>query len=143
MNTLQIEADLAKLYEYNSLPDAESKKYRTLYRKNIPDFLSESGDNKTLYTLKGTPVCNGYDKIVVGDYGAFVEFSSEQRASTFVIKQGEEYRVTDKKYRDHVKYVWKTIRDDSNVKIYQQKKTVSYADYVPGKYYVSVHEVTI
>lgn len=34
-----------------------------------------------------------------------------------------------------------TIDDKSNIKIYFQKKKVLYADYIPRKFYVSVHEV--
>jgi len=35
------------------------------------------------------------------------------------------------------------IDDNSQVKIYKQKRKVRYADYLPKKYYVSVHEVLI
>ena len=40
-----------------------------------------------------------------------------------------------------MKYVWLTVNDRSGIKIYHQKRGVSYADYKPNKYYVSVHEV--
>ena len=40
-----------------------------------------------------------------------------------------------------VKYLWLTIKDNSCIKIYYQKKSVDYADYKPGMLYVSVHEV--
>jgi len=36
-----------------------------------------------------------------------------------------------------------TINDDSDIKIYHQMRTVAYADYLPDKYYVSVHEVLV
>ena len=38
-----------------------------------------------------------------------------------------------------MKYNWLTI-EGSDLKIYQQKRSVSYADYRPGKYYISPHE---
>lgn len=141
MNTLKIEATLAKKYGYAKLAPDLSRKYRDFFTENIPDFLDINGSNKQLTTINGTPICNGYDRIVVGDYGAFVEFSKKAIASDFVIQPGQEYRVNDEKYKRNVKYIWLTIRDGSGVKIYQQKRKVTYADYKARKYYVSVHEV--
>ena len=143
INTLKIEALLAQKYGYRPLPDDLSGKYRNFFTENIPDFLNIYGDTKTLYTLKHTPVCNGYDRIVVGDYGAFIEFSEDAIASDFVIENGQEYRVNDKKYSKSVKYVWLTTKDGSHIKIYLQKRKVTYADYRPHKYYIRVHEVTL
>lgn len=141
MNTLKIEDALAKKYRYKPLSKELSEKYRELFNDNIPSFLDTSGSSATLYTVSGTQICNGYDRIVIGDYGAFVEFSQEHIASDFVIRKGQEYRVSDDRYKNNVKYIWLTIDDGSDVKIYFQKRTVSYADYKPNKYYVSVHEV--
>ena len=142
MNTLKIEAELAKKYGYKPLTEELSDEFRKLYSENIPSFLDVSGSTSTLYTLNGTKICNGYDRIVIGDYGAFIEFSQENVASKFFIKKGQEYRVNDEKYKNNVKYIWLTINDKSDIKIYYQKKRVSYADYKPNKYYVSVHEVS-
>jgi len=141
MNTLRIESRLAEKYEYKPLPDDLSKKYRQFFRENIPDWLTESGADTPLYTNKGTLVCIGYDRIVVGDYGAFIEFDDDKIPAQFVIAPGQEYRVSDERYSKHVKYIWLTIKDGSNIKVYLQKKCVTYADYRAGKYYVSVHEV--
>lgn len=142
MNTLKIEATLANKYGYRPLTKDLSEKYRNFFCENIPEFLSISGATKPLYTLKGTQICNGYDRIVVGDYGAFIEFSEYQISSSFVIQKGQEYRVNDEKYKKNVKYIWLTIDDGSNIKIYFQKRKVTYADYKPKKYYVSVHEIS-
>lgn len=143
MNTLKTEAALAKKYKYKSLPRDLSGKYRDFFTENIPNFLFASGSKDTLYTLSGTPICNGYDRIVVGDYGAFIEFSQSDFSDSFIIQPGQEYRIDDERYSKNVKYIWLTINDGSDIKIYFQKKGVAYADYRPGKYYVSVHEVTI
>lgn len=140
MNTLFIEKNLAAQHKYKKLPDVLSAKYRKIFLENIPEFLSIKGDNKRLYSLSGTPICNNYDKIVVGDYGAFIEFS--EPASKFIVKQGQEYRFDTERY-SNIKYYWYTTNDDSDIKIYLQRKSVTYADYKPGKYYVSVHEVTL
>ena len=76
-----------------------------------------------LCTKTGTVVCNGYTRIVVGDYGAFIEFDKEQaNFDKYIIAPGQEYRVNDPKYSKNVKYIWMTIADGSNIKIYKQKK---------------------
>ena len=141
LNTLKIEAALAEKYKYKPLSKKLSEKFRNLFNENIPSFLNVSGSATPLYTLNGTQICNGYDRIVIGDYGAFIEFSQEHIASNFAVKKGQEYRINDEKYKNNVKYIWLTINDKSDIKIYFQKKKVLYADYKPKKYYVSVHEV--
>lgn len=142
MNTLKVEALLAQKYKYKPLSKDLSQKYRQYFRENIPNFLSESGGKETLFTLNDSPICDGYDRIVIGDYGAFIEFSSIPYLN-FAIKQGQEYRVFDERYSKNCKYIWLTIEDGSDIKIYKQKKTVAYADYKPDKFYVSVHEVKV
>lgn len=92
-------------------------------------------------TSMGSLICGSYRRIVIGDYGAFIEFDSPYYDSSFVIAPGQEYRVSDERYSKNVKYIWLTINDGSRIKIYYQKKGVTYADYIPGMYYVSVHEV--
>ena len=52
-------------------------------------------------------------------------------------------KTTDPKYLKNVKYVWMTIADGSNIKIYKQKKRVAYADYKSGFYYISPHECIV
>lgn len=142
MNTLGIEAKLAQRYGYSPLPKDLSKKYREYFKNNIPSCLLGSTD-KELQTSKGTTVSNGFVRIVVGDYGAFIEFNKEQaNAKAYVVAPGQEYRINNPRY-SNVKYHWYTIDDGSNVKIYYQKRKVSYADYKPGMYYVSVHEVIL
>ena len=143
MNTLRIEALLADKYGYLPLPPDLSEKYRQFFKDNTPEFLRFEGDSKGLYTKSGSLICNQYDRIVVGDYGAFIEFSEENIGDEFIIQPGQEYRVNDKKYSKNVKYIWLTIDDNSHIKIYKQKRKVRYADYLPKKYYVSVHEVLI
>lgn len=136
MNPLRFESALAKAHKYKKLPKELSDKLRAIYQSNIPIFLNINGDG-ALYSKNGYLICEHYDRIVVGDYGAFVEFSVAP--VEFVTKRGQEYR-RDPKY-SNVKYYWLTLPKDNSVKIYLQKKEVTYADYKPEKYYVSVHEV--
>lgn len=140
MNTLFIEAKLAEKYKYKKLPDDLSEKYRQYFKENIPNGLFLDGGG-ALQTSRGSVICNSYRRIVIGDYGAFIEFEPPYDDSSFVIAPGQEYRVNDERYSKNVKYIWLTINDGSKVKIYYQKRGVTYADYLPGMYYVSVHEV--
>ena len=144
MNTLNIEAKLAQKYRYKPLPKDLSEKYRQFYIDNLPDCFILDGSDTALCTKTGTVVCNGYNRIVVGDYGAFVEFDKEQaNLDKYIIAPGQEYRVNDPKYSKNVKYIWMTIADESNIKIYKQKKKVAYADYRSGMFYISPHECII
>ena len=145
MDTRRVEMLLAKKYGYKPLDKELSLKYRGYFEENIPGGLCLNGDNRPLYTEKETKICNGYRRIVVGDYGAFVEFDDENTAGCwpFIIKPGQEYRIDNPKYSKNIKYIWRTVDDGSGIKIYEQKRTVSYADYIPGMYYVSVHEVRL
>ena len=141
MDTRSIEAVLATKYGYQKLSPELSEKYRNYFNENTPDFLKETCV-QPLYTSKLTLLCTSFDRIVIGDYGAFVEFSPNQANSNmFIIAPGQEYRINDPRYSKNCKYEWYTMNDRSNIKIYKQKRTVAYADYKPGKYYVSVHEV--
>lgn len=87
-------------------------------------------------------ISNSYDRIVIGDYGAFIEIDKKDMIKENIkIKEGEEYRIYDTRYSNNVKYFWYTTKDNSNIKIYYQRRKVNYADYKIDKYYVSVHEV--
>lgn len=144
MNTLHIEEKLAQKYKYKPLSKDLSEKYRRFYIDNIPNGFMLNGSSNTLYTKNGTSICNGYTRIVVGDYGAFVEFDEVQANSQrYIIAPGQEYRVNDPRYSKNVKYIWMTITDGSNIKIYKQKREVAYADYKSGFYYISPHECVI
>lgn len=140
MNTLKIEEKLAAKYKYKKLPDDLSEKYRNFWKENIPNFLSVSGDRIPLYTVYGSPICEWYDRIVIGDYGAFIEFPKSAICNDFEVAKGQEYRIYDERYSSRVKYHWLTISDGSDIKIYKQIRGVTYADYQPNKFYISVHE---
>lgn len=137
---LRLQEDLAEEYKYKPLSPELSAKYRAIYEDNIPENLPLTGSQISIYTADGDLICSGYDRIVIGDYGAFIEYSENQaNVDAYEIEPGQEYRVRDPRYMYNVKYNWLTI-PGSDIKIYQQKKTVKYADYKVGKYYISPHE---
>lgn len=140
MDTRWIEEKLSFQYEYRKLPNEKSSHFRDLFYRNIPEFLIHHEFPCPLYTMCGTLICNDFDRIVVGDYGAFVEFSEPSEKELFITQPGQEYREKEP-YRNNVKYLWLTVDDGCAIKIYKQLRGVTYADYKPGKYYVSVHDV--
>ena len=141
---LRFQEALAKEYKYKPVPLSLFREdVRDKYQENLPLWcLDKSNYNASLYSADGTLICNGFDRIVIGDYGAFIEIPPEKICQESIIcKKGQEYRIEDERYANNVKYLWLTTNDSSNCKIYLQKKTVDYADYRPDMYYISPYEV--
>lgn len=139
---LKYQEQLADEYKYKPIPRTFFKDVRAEVEEALPEWCNMSGDTTKLETRSGTVIASGYNRIVIGDYGAFVEFSRAQaNARHLKIKEGQSYRIEDPRYAEHVKYLWLTADDDSDVKVYDQKRSVEYADYKPGMLYVSVYEV--
>lgn len=111
----------------------------------MPSFLKIDGDKTcNLYTLDNTLISTGYNRIVIGDYGAFIEFDKAQIITdNMKVKEGQGDRINDPIYNQHIKYYWLTTRDSSDIKIYYQKRTVTYADYLSEMFYVSPYEIKI
>lgn len=135
--------DIVKKYHYRKLPKQLSELSQDLYLRTLPEWCQLNGDSSaTLITSSGIVVCNGYKRIVVGDYGAFIEFTREQAVKhNICCAKGERYRFSDPSYSDKVKYYHYTTKDESDVKIYFQQKTVTYADYLPNNLYICPFEV--
>ena len=139
---LRYQEQLAREYKYKPIPRTFFCDVRAEFQKALPEWCNVSGDTISLETADGTVITNGYNRIVIGDYGAFVEFSRVQACMRRLeIKEGQMYRAKDHRYAEHVKYLWLTADDGSDVKVYDQKRPVEYADYKPGMLYVSVYEV--
>ena len=140
----RFQEELAEKYGYKKLSAKLSQDVRNRYWRNLPEELKLGGDSKPLYTLVGTKIAEGYERIVIGDYGAFIEISESQIVKENIeLQKGQEYRYTDARYRRNAKYYWLTAKDGSGVKIYLQKKTVSYASYQVGWFYVSQFAVSL
>lgn len=131
-------------FDYKKLPKELSKKSRSIYLKYLPKNFNINGDSKKLlYDSNGILITKGYDKIVIGDYGAYIEINEYQiQRKNIKIKDGESYRLFDPKYRKNIKYHWYTSISDSDIKIYYQVRKVTYADYIPGRYYISPYELS-
>lgn len=95
--------------------------------------LSIDGDEVTkLSTRSGAHVATGYTRIVIGDRGPYVEFEDRHLNTSEFCHCSEA----------HYYYIeLRTLIDD--VKTYAQLRRVDYADYVPGRYYISPFELYV
>jgi len=100
-------------------------------------FPSPASTGLHVTNLAGTPLALGYTRVVIGDYGAFVEFSPEQMHMQNLRPRwkGAPARPT--------KYLWLVTADACQTKVYLQQATVAYADYRVGMYYVAPCDVRI
>lgn len=141
---LLFQEHLAKEYGYQPIePNLFLGDVRQKYIDALPAWCKREGEpHRELFSEKETCIANGYNRIVVGDYGAFIEIRPDQiNQEKLRLAPGEEYRVYDERYAAHVKYHWYTTIVPAQIKLYYQQKKVNYADYVPGMWYVSVYEV--
>ena len=125
---------------YKPFPKEQSDLLRELYEAQL-DLPVICSDNVKIYIKDSSPrilLATGYTRVVIGDYGAYIEINPEQ-INLDVIK----YKWPGKPPRP-VKYLWMIPKNSKyNTKIYFQQARVSYADYKPNMYYVSPNEVDL
>ncbi len=120
---------------YAPLSPEESAIIRAEYLKQLR--LPVEGDPRAeFFTLAGTHIATGYRGVVIGDYGAYIEFSPEQ-----INHRAIEPRFPGEPSRP-VKYIWMQSKDSARAKVYEQRAPVAYADYLAGMYYISPLELT-
>ena len=127
---------------YKQFSFEESSVLRKLYADHIINFAQEIIEQMLLFTNNGTQISvtnqNGNvvkaNRIVIGDYGAYVEFEqcAINRSLLIPIFKNPPSRP--------VKYIGYIIKG-TNVKVYDQQNIVSYADYKPGKMYISITDL--
>ena len=101
---LEYQEQLARKHKYKPIPRTFFCDVRAEFQKALPEWCNISGDTTPLETTDGTIIANGYNRIVIGDYGAFVEFSRVQAyMRRLKIKEGQVYRIEDPRYAEHVK----------------------------------------
>lgn len=97
--------------------------------------LKSSFDLK-FYTKSGLLISIGYDRLVIGQRGPYVEFSSLIKENIHIPKE-QYYRLKS----SFVYYDEYRTNDVCNVKVYFQKKIVKYADYKLNKWYISPYDL--
>ena len=117
-------------YFYKPLDRRRSRVIRQWYTEQLPSWCQCEGGAETLST-SGVVVANGYTRVVIGDYGAFVEFTLDQAS--------EETKAAAARSTGGRKYNWLTV---GHAKVYYQLATVAYADYKPNHLYIDPSLVT-
>ncbi len=109
-------------------------------RFNIPLSGSKNKNEFEFYTIKNALlIAKGYERIVVGERGPYLEFTDVQiLKKNIYIPAGKEYRLHDP---DEIYYYVELRTNVDFIKIYFQKKVVSYADYKIGMYYISPYDL--
>lgn len=137
--------DNLKINRYVPLSKANSQKIRDYYRKQLKnkgftDNEIDYGKGSPIYLKNGQKLADMYDRIVIGDYGPYIEISKDDMVYNLRVKSGEEWRtkfpdIQAKKRYYPLKYVW--YETDTFDKVYYQVGEVRYADYQKHKYYIS------
>ena len=86
------------------------------------------------------PITTGFNRVVHGERGSYVEFETEHLIKENVsIPNNQKWRTTSKWHKKVYYYEYRT--NDDSIMLYFQRKTVSYADYIVGKWYVSLEDI--
>ena len=87
-----------------------------------------------IYLKNGQLFAKEFVRVVHGGRGDYVEFAENQIIPELLSKFGNtDLNNTDTEYY----YYWLFPKNNADVKVYKQLKTVKYADYKIGMYYVS------
>lgn len=125
--------ELVEKYKYRPLPKKVSEEARALYNANLNGF-----EIKRTTNIQGVPFCTRYNRVVVGDYGAYLEIEEKDLIQALTIPEKQKWRYNEEyvKSKDlSLKYYW---LEYEGIKVYHQIAKVKYADYKPNKFYVSV-----
>ena len=129
--------NLINKYNYHKLPEDTSKYSRNLYSKYMKLLgYDVSGSTKKVVSHSGILISNGYNRIVIGDYGAMIEITPDQLVRSNICIEDLQRLSISKSYKYRTKYL-SYVTYDGITKIYLQLRTVSYADYKVNHYYVN------
>lgn len=121
-------------FKYRKLPAELSEEVRAIYSSALNGF----DDVGKIPTVDGEALSKKITRVVIGDYGAYAEIEHEDLLTVLKKYTPELWRFDNVYLAErglNIKYLSYSFKGK---KIYYQLGTVTYADYQPGKYYVSV-----
>ena len=124
-----IAQSLSVYFNGKSLPRDLSEFVRKLYKKGVPNFVK----GKPFYTTAGLEVASNFNKVVVTDFGAYVELDTGHINLENIIASKQK----DGKQHLHKLYVDR----DGTAKFYYQLNPQSPSEFTGGNIYVSVYDV--
>ena len=93
---------------------------------------------RDIYLKNGTLFAKGFERVVHGGRGDYVEFTKGQIIPQLLYKSSLSLFDEDQASKvPKFYYYWLIPINDACVKVYYQLATVKYADYKTGYYYVS------
>lgn len=93
-------------------------------------------NDASLHTESGLLIATGYERVVHGGHGDYVEIAPNQ-----IVEENIKNPFYNPNTIEDAYYVQYRSNDYCNIKIYHQKRTVKYADYRIGFYYISVFDL--
>lgn len=125
----------AEKYKYRPLPKEIGQAARERYSRTLNGF---GQVKRKEVKIAGNLIALDYERVVVGDYGAYLEIAPESFVGVLAVPENQRWRLDTKFIREknlNVKYQW---YEAIGVKVYKQLGAVKYADYRPGFYYINV-----
>ncbi len=110
------------------------------YTGDVPDGVPSGARNRIpIYTKGGIQVATGFSRVVHGGRGAYVEFRPDHIINeNMSIPPLQAWRLLPTK--ENPAY-YEEYRTKDGIKVYHQRRTVDYADYVVGKWYISPRDL--
>ena len=107
----------------------------TSYEKRLRIPL-QGNDHTSFETSTGLHVATGYTRVVIGERGPYIEFNPEHIILVNLHVPDIKRWKLSSYWRAKERFIeWRT-NDDANVKVYEQLRTVDYADYRVGLIYI-------
>lgn len=128
---------------YHTLNKMESASARKYFANTFIDKYGIGLNDKfDVFLDDKNKLCSSIERVVVGDHGPYIEFKPENLLVKTECMKGKEFKHTDR-YSEHIKYFDENPVGFPGVLLYNQQRTVTYADYKAGMYYVSPDDVII
>jgi len=128
----QLKRERVKKGKYKTLTGRCRDLVRNYYKNQIQMPTGNNLKDLIWMDLEENEIAKGPPKLVVGDHGAYLEFKEDQMVlENLQTKPGQEWRSKNNKF---VKYLH--LETPGKFKVYHQLKTVKYANYKPGRYYI-------
>lgn len=122
---------------YKPFPSDLSEDIRKFYISQLPSWVHTKNLQKPLLLPSGAILSTAWTRIVIGDYGAYIEISPQQ-----IVLDNIKPKWSGIPNRP-VKYLWYIPISGKKIKIYNQQATVAYADYKTNMWYVAPIDVHI
>lgn len=103
------------------------------------------GNERTEFvTKKGLLIAKGYVRVIDGGRGPYIEFRRDQiQFDNLYVPKECRWRFAEDEIGKNAYYFEYRSMDAAYVKVYRQKRTVSYADYKIGLWYISPEDVIV